>query len=456
MMATRNALVAAFILAMFSMPLNGADTSSRGRLLTEQEVVDLMVGTSIMATRGNNSEGMIRRSIDALKKGMEFRVISIDELPEDATVVSTCGVGGGTPWQHVLDRIKAQGLPTIKPEAVLAAQALGRYLGKEFAAIIQNEPAGSTLAAFLTAAELKIPVVDGCLSGRARPEIQQQIPFVMGIPGTPAALVSLWGDVIYIDTAVDDYRLEDLSRALAISSSGGIWMAQNAMSVPEAQRGIIPGTISQAILYGRTVREAQERGEDPIEALVRVSQGYILFHGVVEKIEYRGELGFHWSDVELRGIGADEGHTYRIFVKNENIMTWRDGQPDAMPPDLICNLDSKTGWALPTWGKNGYPLGQEVLLLGMPAPDQWRTPQGLEILGPRHFGFDVDYIPLEELQERRFKKTRREDIPDVLSTEQLIHPSAKGKSHAGRYPTSDRPVVRQYARQQDRMPKPGT
>jgi DUF917 family protein len=29
--------------------------------------------------------------------------------------------------------------------------------------------------------------------------------------------------------------------------------------------------------------------------------------------------------------------------------------------------------------------------------DVWRTAKGLELLGPRHFGFDIDYVPIEEL-----------------------------------------------------------
>ncbi|MDW7659616.1 MAG: DUF917 family protein, partial [Bacillota bacterium] len=28
--------------------------------------------------------------------------------------------------------------------------------------------------------------------------------------------------------------------------------------------------------------------------------------------------------------------------------------------------------------------------------DLWRTPEGLALVGPRYFGCDVDYIPIEE------------------------------------------------------------
>ncbi|MDR0359838.1 MAG: DUF917 domain-containing protein, partial [bacterium] len=27
---------------------------------------------------------------------------------------------------------------------------------------------------------------------------------------------------------------------------------------------------------------------------------------------------------------------------------------------------------------------------------RWRTPRGLELVGPRYFGYDFDYVPLEE------------------------------------------------------------
>ena len=78
-------------------------------------------------------------------------------------------------------------------------------------------------------------------------------------------------------------------------------MAHNAMTTEEVRRGVIPGSVSDAILYGKTVREAVERGEDPIEALLQVTNGYKLFQGVVSKADYTGDRGFSWWDVELKG-----------------------------------------------------------------------------------------------------------------------------------------------------------
>lgn len=399
-------LMCSFCLFLLLVTASDAQDKPRIRELSQQEVIDLMVGSSIQATRGTNSARMIERALSALSQGKKFTIISVEDLPDDWMAVVTCGVGGGQPWPYVEQRIKGQDVPTVRSAQLESVRALSRHIKKDFKALIRSEPAGATLTAFLTAVELGIPIVDACLSGRARPEVQQQIPFVIGIPATPAAMVTRWGDTLFLDHAVDDYRLEDLSRGIAVASGGAVWLAMNPMSGKNVKKSVIPGNISQAVLFGKTVREAREKGKDPIDELVKVSNGYKLFYGVVVNSEYSSDRGFHWSDVELKGIGEYEGHIYKIFIKNENIISWFDGEPDVMPPDLICNLDPETGDAVSTWGRKGYPEGQEVVMIGIPAHSLWRTLRGIEILGPRHFGFDLDYVPIEELQKRRRESNR--------------------------------------------------
>lgn len=403
-----------FILTLFVLSSSLiAQQEHRSWKLSKQEVIDLMVGSSIQATRGNNSERMIQRAMAAFSEGKTFSIIKVEDLHDDWTVVVTCGVGGGRAWEYVGERLKLQDIPTVKSAPLKASEALSKYLGKSFNALIRNEPAGSTLTALLTASELGIPVVDACLSGRARPEVQQQIPFLIGIPGTPSAMVTRWGDTLIVDKAIDDYRLEDLARGVAVASGGAVWLAMNPMSGKEVKRGVIRGSLSQAILFGRTIREARDKGKNPIDALVKVSNGYKLFHGVVTKSEHKGERGFHWANVELEGVEEYKGHVYKVFVKNENIISWIDDMPDVMSPDHICNLDPETGDAVSEWGLKGYPVGQEIVFVGMPASPLWRTRRGIEVLGPRHFGFDFDYVPIEELQERR--KNLLKKLPNLLN-----------------------------------------
>src|SRR5204863_8468242 len=132
-------------------------------------------------------------------------------------LVGPSGIGGGGAWDYVRDRTDKQALPTVANPMLAAVNALSDHLGKKFDAIVRSEAAGSTLTAFMIASDLHVPVVDACMTGRAVPDMPQSVPFINGILGTPAALVTRWGDRIILEKAVDDYRLEDLARAVAVA-----------------------------------------------------------------------------------------------------------------------------------------------------------------------------------------------------------------------------------------------
>jgi uncharacterized protein len=380
------------------------------RTLTEQEVADVLVGSSIQGTRNGNSAGMIKVARDLIARGKKFTLIEPDDLPDEWMVVAAAGaVGGGGAWEHVTERIKRQTLPTLQNTTVLAANVLSKHLGKKFDAIIRNEADGAMIDAMESAVALGVPLVDACLAGRAKPELNLQVSFVKGISGTPAVLVTRWGDVILLEKTVDDYRLEDLARAVAVASGGASSIARNPMTGRQVKRGTIKGAVSEAMLFGRAVREATVQGRDPIEALIAASNQvggpsrptYRMFQGIVTKAEQKGERGFDWVEAELVGVNQFKGHTYRVYVKNENIISWLDGKPDILPPDLIYNLDPKTGDAISGVSMGNYPVGKEVVIVGRAASPMWRTPKGLEMFSPRHFGFEIDYSPIERLRKNR-------------------------------------------------------
>jgi len=372
----------------------------RIRTLSEQEIIDMMLGSSIQASRGANTQQTVDRMKGALAQGKTFTMVSVDDLPADWTTVTVAGVGGGGAWEYVTDRVKQQNLPTVANAAAAAVETLSQHIGKKFNAVIRIE-AVQAAGALLLASELGVPVVDACLSGRARPEIEQQIPWINGIPSTPAAIVTRWGDTVIIDKAVDDYRAEDLGRAVAVASGGGAQMAMNPMSAADVKRGVIKGALSQAILFGKTAREAVAQGKDPVAELVKATKGFKLFQGTVTKADMKGDRGFTWWDVEMKGTGPYTGHSYKIYVKNENIVAWLDGVPDAMSPDTIQNLDPKTGDAHNGGALGGYKLGAELAVIGYETSPMWRTPKGIEVFGPRHFGFNFDYVPIEQLYKQR-------------------------------------------------------
>lgn len=253
----RSVRAAAAVLGAWLL-LSGTQAVQRPRIrtLTDQELLDMMAGSSIQASRGNNTASMVQRLKDALAQGRTFRMIAVEDLPDEWMTVTPAGVGGGGAWEYVRERTKQQNLPTVPNTTLRAVEALSAHLGRTFDAVVRVEAAGATLSALLLAADLGVPIVDACLSGRARPEIQQQVPWLLGIPSTPAALVTRWGDTVLIEKAVDDYRAEDLARAVAVASGGGASMAMNPMSGRDVKarrchsRGAVPGDSARACRAG--------------------------------------------------------------------------------------------------------------------------------------------------------------------------------------------------------------
>ena len=77
-----------------------------------------------------------------------------------------------------------------------------------------------------------------------------------------------------------------------------------------------------------------------------------------------------------------------INFQNEWIVSFRDGQPLAMTPDLICVLDSVSGEAV---GSETIRYGQRVTVIALPPPAVFLSPRGLDTVGPRAFGYDIDF-----------------------------------------------------------------
>ncbi len=392
------------LLALATLAFGGCATvqpEPQLRTLSEQNLVDILIGSCIQSTRNCDPSQSIADVKAALTEGKVFKTIPVESVADDGMVVAVQGIGGGGPWQYVIDRTTEQGVETIEDPRRAVVELFSEYTGKEVAALVRSEAAGATATALLLGADMGIPTLDGGITGRAVPEVQQSIPWINGIASVPTAIITPWGDQIIIKHAIDEYRVEDLSRAIAVASAGDATITMTPMSGDQLERGILAGNLSEAELYGRTVREAREAGADPIAALINVAGGYKLFEGVVTVAEDRGERGFNWVEAEFEGVGEYAGRTYKVFVKNENIVTWIDGELDAMAPDYIYNLDPDTGESTLGVGYGGYVVGEKVTMVGVPGAPAWRSEKGIELIGPRHFGFDFDYIPIEEIQESR-------------------------------------------------------
>jgi hypothetical protein len=109
--------------------------------------------------------------------------------------------------------------------------------------------------------------------------------------------------------------------------------------------------------------------------------------------------GFARAAVHIEGLHDDAGAALRLQTQNEHLAAERDGEVLASVPDLIIVLDSETGEPITT---EDVRCGFRVTVVAAPCDPRWRTPAGLEVVGPRYFGYDLDFVPIEE----RFAKCR--------------------------------------------------
>ncbi len=70
-----------------------------------------------------------------------------------------------------------------------------------------------------------------------------------------------------------------------------------------------------------------------------------------------------------------------------------NGEVVVSVPDLIAILDIKRGEPVTT---ENVRAGFRVTIVGLPADKQWRTPEGIALGGARLFGYDIDFVLVEE------------------------------------------------------------
>ena len=87
-----------------------------------------------------------------------------------------------------------------------------------------------------------------------------------------------------------------------------------------------------------------------------------------------------------------------VWFLNENHVTWLDGQPYVFSPDLIILADPLSGEG---YTNTEIKTGDMVAVLGTKCFPLFRSELGLKYFGPRFWGFDIDYIPIEAVMAAR-------------------------------------------------------
>lgn len=362
------------------------------RILSREDLIHILYGCAILGTGGGGSlEEGIAMIDEALAAGREFRLADFADLDPEDIIGTPYACGAISPLTEEEIQKYARLKETEESFYILCMRQLEQFLGREVKAVISTElGGGNTATALYVGAMTGRCIVDGDPAGRSVPALQHSTYFLKGVPMCPMSVMNRFGEGAVFTNVFDDARGEDMVRALAVVSQNTIAVMDHVNTAAVLRDAVIRGAISHAEAVGRAFLNARDAGGDYVAAVTEVGKGRMMFEGVVSESGYETRDGYTFGNTVIEGSGAYAGHTLRIWYQNENIISWLDGAFFVTVPDLICmfDLDGQMPQLNPF-----ARVGERVAVTALPAPAEWITPRGLEVFGPRSFGYDVDYKP---------------------------------------------------------------
>ena len=357
------------------------------RLLDPDSLRALARGCAVLGAGGGGDpyQGLLQ-ALQATEDYGPALLVDIDELPDDSLIMP-CG---------------SIGAPTVSIEKIENGDEGGRLrehlefvTGGKVAALMSAEIGGSNgLLPVAWAARTGLPLVDADGMGRAFPEVPQVTMHLAGISPSPAVMTDERGNLI-VFRAISGHWIERLERAAAVEFGGAACSTEFSLTAAQARTATVRGSVSLAIKIGESVAHAYG---SPVAALIAEIGAFQLLSGKISDVERHTTKGFVRGSVVVEGLGDDASRLLRLELQNENLVALERGRVLASVPDLISVLDSETADAIVT---ERIAYGQRVTVIAFPCDPVWRTGPGIEVAGPRAFGYEFDYVPVEELASAR-------------------------------------------------------
>jgi DUF917 family protein len=369
---------------------------------TEEDVRDLIRGLTLMGTGGGGRPDLgMDYLLPHIQEGKIIELSPPDVIPDDAWTCSVFGMGSIAP-QKTLSSAERKALGygdwVIPKPMVEAVRELEKYTGYRIEAIVPFElGAGNSTAPADVAVHLGVKVIDGDYAGRAIPELAQTTPAIQGYTFEPGAICDPWGNVLIMKRAASLQVAERIGKMISIATKVPDIKAPCAhagflLKGRDMKRLIVPNGVSRSLEIGRSIRKALETRQDPAKAAAEAMNGWVLFKGKVIRKEWESREGYMFGTTTIEGSEANSRHTLKVWFKNENHVTWLDEHPFVTSPDLISIMDAASG---EPYTNTVLDEGMNVAVLGARADEQYRSREGLLLLCPRYFGFDIDYVPIE-------------------------------------------------------------
>jgi DUF917 family protein len=356
------------------------------RTLIYQDLLDLVDGAAIFSAGGGGDPEEGYKIVDKLaSEGLTVRLMPPSEVPDDAKVVNFACVGATT----TLEYDSAAAVKTLK--------TLEEYADFSAFATIPVELGGfNTLVAVDVGARRGVPVIDADGAGRSVPEVHLKVYTIDEIPLVPMVVADAHAkNVVIVKETSDLKTAERIARALATEWIHSAYTVRRILTGAQVKTSPIQHSLTRSMQIGKLLRKAV----DPIQAVLKETGGFKLFEGVVESAQRKTEGGFTFVNAEIVGTQLYAGKTFEFIAKNEVLVAHTNGKLAAIAPDIITPVHPETGKCITA---EKIEKHDKLAVLGLPAPDKWRTSKGLELwkAALERAKIHEEYVPIEELATR--------------------------------------------------------
>jgi len=349
----------------------------------------ITLGSTVLGT-GGGGDPYVGKLLakQAIKEHGEVTMISAEELDDDAYVQPIAAFGSP---MIIVEKLFAG------DEFIKAFEIMESYQGKKIDAVMPAEAGGlNGVIPFAIAAEKKIPLVDADGMGRAFPRLEMVTFTLHGVDASPITQADEKGNRNIYHT-IDNVWGETFLGATVIQMGGNCAIAPFPMTGAQVKKTSVLGTVSYAQLLGAAILDAKKEKRNPLSSLIKEAKAIELFAGKISNISINTEGRWSKGVCEIIGLDVYKGSDMVLDFQNEFLMAKVDGSPVAITPDLIILLDAENAEPITA---ESMQYGTRVVVIGMQADPQWRTPAGIELGGPTKFGYKEEYLPIEKLNNK--------------------------------------------------------
>jgi len=356
------------------------------RYLDEEAIENIATGAAFLGTGGGGDPHIGKlMALSAIKKHGPVKLIDPSEVETEGVYLPSASMGAPS---VLVEKFPAG------DEFIRAFEKLSNYLNiDKVSGTFPMEAGGvNSMIPIAVAATTGLPLVDADGMGRAFPELQMTTFHLGGSTISPMTLTDEKGNIAVFET-VSNLWAERIARGVTSEMGGSALVSLYPSTGQDIMDHAIPNIVTRSEQIGRVIRSSKDQ-KQTLEKLLEIIEGYELFTGKIIDIERTVRNGFNFGEAKIEGLEAYTDQTMSVHLQNENLLATRNGQVVGMTPDLIIMIDMETLQPATT---ESLSYGKRVRVLGMPSDERWRTEFGIETVGPRYFGYDLDYTPIEEL-----------------------------------------------------------